>query len=132
MGNTLLSFVGMSESVKYEAMDDAGVQAAVVTKLKETFPGKSVPEPSAFHVTRWGLDPLAYGAYSAFPPGFEDSDFSTLNKPLADSKGVARVYQAGEAMCDDLSGSTYGAYQSGRQIALTYLHSIGKGGKPKD
>jgi hypothetical protein len=42
------------------------------------------------------------------------------------------VYQAGEAMCDDLSGSTYGAHQSGRQVALTWLHKTGRvPNKPK-
>ena len=48
-------------------------------------------------------------------------------------KGKARVYFGGEAMCDDLSGSTYGAYQSGRQIAEEYLWNTGrKDEKPVD
>jgi len=103
-----------------------------VKKLQQHFPGKTVPQPVAFHITRWGLDPLAYGVYSGFKPGFKDKSYSKINKPLSDADGNDRVFQAGEAMCDDLSGSTYGAYQSGRQWALTYLHSIGKGKKPKD
>jgi len=130
--NTLLAFLGNPESVKYETMDDEGVKAAMVSKLQQTFPDKTIPEPSDFLVTRWGLDPLAYGCYSGYKPGFDDDSYKKINKPLVDSNGVDRVYMAGEAMCDDLSGSTYGAYQSGRQWALTYLHSIGKGSKPKD
>lgn len=130
--NTLLLFVGNPESIKYESMSDADAQAAVMKKLREIYPHKTVPEPVAFHITRWGLDPLAYGCYSALKPGFDDDDYEYIVKPLKDSGKTARVYQAGEAMCDDLSGSTYGAYQSGRQTALTYLHSIGKGSKPKD
>merc|ERR1712137_146554 len=93
------------------------------------FPGKTVPEPSAFHVTRWGLDPLAFGCYSGLKPGFDDDDYGKINTPLADGQGNDRVYMAWEAMCDDLSGSVYGAYQSGRQWALTYLHWKGQEAK---
>lgn len=62
---TLLGFIGNPESVKYENMHDEQVQAAVVKKLKELFGDDKVPEPSAFYMTRWGTDPLAYGCYSA-------------------------------------------------------------------
>lgn len=127
--NTLLLFVGNPESVKYESMADADVQAAVMAKMRRVFP-KAV-DPVAFHITLWGTDPLAYGCYSALKPGFDDDSYETITTPL--KAGGAKVYMAGEAMCDDLSGSTYGAYQSGRQVALTYLHSIGKvSKKPKD
>merc|ERR1712029_1197410 len=111
-------------------MSDADAQAAVMTKIRQLFP--NAVDPVAFHITRWGLDPLSYGCYSALKPGFKDNSYSTITTPLKVGK-VPKVYMAGEAMCDDLSGSTYGAYQSGRQVALTYLHKIGKvSKKPKD
>jgi polyamine oxidase len=130
--NTLLLFLGNPESVKYENMDDADVQAAVVEKLKATFPDATVPEPSAFTMTRWGLDPLAFGCYSALNVGFVDDSYETINTPLADNNGDTRVYLGGEAMCDDLSGSTYGAHQSGRQIVQSYLFETHRGKKPID
>jgi hypothetical protein len=40
-----------------------------VKKLKQVVPGETVPEPVAFHVTRWGFDPLAFGCYSALKVG---------------------------------------------------------------
>merc|ERR1712190_101335 len=123
--NILLSFLGNPESVTYENMADEKVQAAAVAKLRKAFGAEKVPDPVAFHITRWGTDPLAYGCYSTFLPGFDDDDYDTITTPLKHS-GDVRVYMAGEAMCDDLSGSTYGAYQSGRQVALTYLHKTGK------
>lgn len=127
--NILLSFLGNPDSAKYENMADEDVKAAAVQKLREAFGADKVPDPVAFHMTRWGLDPLAYGCYSTTTPGFRDNKvFSTLKKPLKD-----RVYMAGEALCDDLSGSTYGAYQSGYQVALTYLHKTKRVSKaPKD
>lgn len=128
--NTLLLFLGNPESVKYENMEDADVSAAVMKKLRKQFP-KAV-DPVAFHITRWGLDPLAFGCYSTLKPGFVDDSYSSIVKPLKAGKH-SKVYMAGEAMCDDLSGSTYGAYQSGRQQALTYLHTAGKvAHKPKE
>ena len=114
-------------------MADADVSAAVVSRLKQLYPDKTVPEPSAFHITRWGLDPLAFGCYSSLNPGFDDDSYSTITKPLEDSKGKVRVYMGGEAMCDDLSGSTYGGHQSGVQIAQTYLYNTDRlAKKPKD
>jgi len=129
---TLLLFLGNPESVKYESMDDASVQKAVMRKLKRLYPSQTVPEPVAFHITRWGLDELAYGCYSAFLPEFDDDGYETLNTPIKVNR-EPRVYLAGEAFCDDLSGSTYGAFQSGRQMAETWLHYTGRQPhKPKD
>jgi len=129
--NTLLLFVGNPQSSKYEGMADEDVQAAVMKKLRQTH-GANIPAPSAFHITRWGYDKFARGCYSALKPGFKDNEYSTITKPLKSGKHT-RVYMAGEAMCDDLSGSTYGAYQSGREVALTYAHATGKiSKKPKN
>jgi polyamine oxidase len=126
-------FLGNPECVKYENMADADVSAAVVKKLQQLYPEKTIPKPSAFHITRWGLDPLAYGCYSALTTGFNDDDYSAITTPLKDSGGKVRVYMGGEAMCDDLSGSTYGGHQSGVQIAETYLFKAGlRKKKPKD
>lgn len=127
----LLNFLGNPESVKYENMSDEEVKAAAVKRLRSIW-GDKVPEPTAFYMTRWGLDPLAFGCYSAFKPGFNDDFYKQITKPLP-SKKNPRVYLAGEAMCDDLSGSVYGAYQSGREVALDYLYSTGKvSNKPKN
>merc|ERR1711966_468185 len=114
-------------------MSDEEVQAAVMTRIRRLYPNEEVPDPVAFYMTRWGLDPLAYGCYSTFYPGFKDGSFRTLTTPISDTKGRDRVYLAGEAYCDDISGTTYGAHQSGKQTAQTYLWKTKRRAfKPKD
>ena len=61
-------------------MPDKEVQAAVMTRMRQLYPNATVPEPVAFHITRWGQDPLARGCYSAYKPGFDDDDYSTPDR----------------------------------------------------
>lgn len=131
--NILLSFLGYPESVTYENMRDEEVQAVAVERLRNAFGADKVPDPVACHMTRWGLDPLAYGAYTGLTPAFNDHTvYSRVTKPLTAGEH-RRVYMAGEAMCDDLSGTTYGGYESGREQALTYLfHTNRVNKKPKN
>ena len=53
----------------------------------------------AFFPVPAGLDPLAFGCYSGYLPGFDDDSYSVLGKPVKDEHGTDRLFLAGEAMC---------------------------------
>merc|ERR1712196_385815 len=115
-------------------MPTEGVQAAAMARLRAIFPGKEVPEATDFFISRHGHDPLSYGAYSGWEPGWKGSMWKTLIEPATvkgcppNLHGANRplthmaVQFAGEAMCDNLGGYTHGAYISGREVVGNYLH----------
>ena len=135
--NILLSFLGDPQSTYYEGQPDAIAQAAAMGALRAQNPGGSIPDPVAFFISRHGYDPLSYGAYSGFAPGWKDRHYSTLLQPLS-AKGCAgkgakkhhRVYWAGEAMCNDLTGFTHGGRQSGIEAAAKVLFEAFGGRNP--
>ena len=97
---TLLSFLGEPQSSRYEGMADADVLAALMRRLRLQHPhaAHSMPEPSAFFISRHGYDPLSRGAYSISLPGWDDALHKTLAQPLTACGGEVRVRFAGEAM----------------------------------
>lgn len=103
--HTLLTFLGDPQSSVYEGMPDAAVQAALVARIKAQHPKLTIPQPSAFFISRHGYDRNSYGAYSISLVGWNDNDHDTLKAPLrACETDTVRVRLAGEAMCDDLNG----------------------------
>jgi hypothetical protein len=131
--HTLLTFLGDPQSSVYEGMPDAAVQAALVARLKAQHPKLTIPEPSAFFISRHGYDRNSYGAYSFALVGWNGNDHGTLQAPLrACETDTVRVRLAGEAMCDDLNGYTHGALQSGREAAAHYLHHYDGAPKPSE
>jgi len=127
---TLLGFVGGPQSTKYEAMGDDEVKATAMAALRAQHPQKSIPDPVAFYLSRWGRTSVTYGAYSGHKPGFNGNDyFKTMMKPVKVNK-QARIRFAGEAMCDNLNGYTHGGRQTGLEVAARYLYSVNKGPNP--
>ena len=67
------SFLGDPQSSHYEGMPDAPVQAALMARLREQHPNRTIPEPSAFFISRHGYDkntcaqPLCHIAYPRKP-----------------------------------------------------------------
>ena len=51
-------------------------------RVRAQHPAVSIPDPSAFYISRHGYDPNSYGAYSYFKPGWRDKYFRQLTKPL--------------------------------------------------
>jgi polyamine oxidase len=125
----LLTFLGDPQSSLYEGMSDAGAQAAAMERLRMQHPKMTIPDPVAFFISRHGYDPLSYGAYSGFMPGFKDKFIAKMKEHLK-SCGHVRVRFAGEATCDDLSGYTHGGLQSGIEAAAHILHDAGLGPNP--
>jgi len=70
-------------------------------------------------VTRWSVDPLTRGAFSAASPGNADTR-RTLLEPLRE-----RVFFAGEAVHDTLWGTVGGAWESGNRAAESALRKMG-------
>jgi monoamine oxidase len=127
--NTLMSFVGDPYSSEYESNDADYVKAKVMHRLRAQNPDKTIPDPVAFKVSNWSNNPLTYGAYSGIKKGWSDSFYTTLTQSLkatgcsgGDGSTPTRVRFSGEAMCDEFSGFTQGAYQSGVEVAAAYLH----------
>ena len=54
--HSLLSFLGDPQSSHYEGLPDAPVQAALMERLRAQHPNKTIPEPSAFFISRHGYD----------------------------------------------------------------------------
>jgi monoamine oxidase len=113
-------------------MPDAEVQAALMRRLRLQHPtiADTIPEPTAFFISRHGYDPLSWGAYSISHAGWKDAHHQRMAQPLTACGGHVRVRLAGEAMCDNLNGYTHGAFQSGKESAARYLHQHGLGPNP--
>jgi len=129
---TLLTFLGEPQSSRYEAMPDAAVRSALMRQLRRQHPAiaHSIPEPTAFFISRHGYDPLSRGAYSISLTGWDDELHAQMARPLTACGGEVRVRLAGEAMCDNLNGYTHGALQSGREAAAQFLFRHGLGPDP--
>ncbi len=74
--------------------------------------GEEIPEPECFLITRWGKDPLAFGAYSHIPPFASCGDHEALFEPVDDV-----LFFAGEATSREYPATVHGAYLSGLNAA---------------
>jgi len=117
---TLFIWLGQPQSTKYEAMSDDDVTKALMDYIRRHYPGKTIKDPVAFHITRHSLDPNRYGSYSGFKFGWTEHDYDVMVRPLK-ANGDDKVYFAGEHTCNDLSGFTHGAYIRGGEVAKDYL-----------
>ena len=95
-----------------EALSDSRVLATVMTDLRATFPGQTLPQPARFHVTRWSRDPFTLGAYSYPVTGSPRADIVRLAAPVSN-----RLFFAGEATSADYPGTVHGAWLSGERAA---------------
>ena len=98
--------------------------------MRAQHPQKSIPDPVAFYLSRWGRTTVTYGAYSGFKPGFKASSFyETMMKPVKVNK-QARIRFAGEATCDDFAGWTRAGLQSRLEVTAQYSYSVNEGPNP--
>ncbi|HEX3724639.1 MAG TPA: FAD-dependent oxidoreductase [Pirellulales bacterium] len=94
---------------------DAELVALLMRQLRSAFGDRAV-EPLAWHVTRWGNDPLAGGSYSFVGLGTLLGDFDLLAAPIQD-----KLFFAGEATHNKHSATVHGAYLSGVREAQRIL-----------
>lgn len=81
--------------------------------LRKLFGEASVPDPVAYVVTNWGVDPFSRGAYSYVAVGASGEDYDILGKPVANC-----LFFAGEATCKEHPDTVGGAMMSGLREAV--------------
>jgi len=75
--------------------------------------GRSLPDPTHTHVTRWASDPFARGSYAYALPGGSRADYDVLAEPLPGE----RVLFAGEHTFFPYRATVTGAFLSGLREA---------------
>jgi len=109
-----IGFVGGPTAWTLEADPDAAVQQALEV-LVSVFGSDLRARLVRGHMTRWGRDRFAAGAYSAALPGHANARLA-LAEPLAD-----RVFFAGEATDPVWVAQAAGAWRSGQRAAAQAL-----------
>lgn len=132
LGATLMCYVVGNASAVWEGMSDPAAIAAVLARLHHVFGGGvRFPTPEFFYMSRHGLDPMSFGAYSTMTPGLTNRQFDQLIAPLyprghnRTKTGTAGVFFAGEHTCGALNGYAHGAYFSGLRAAQQALDLLG-------
>ena len=95
-----------------EQKTDAEIQAEIMDILRTIF-GSAAPEPTSILVTRWSINPHAYGAYSYTGVDVAPADFNGLAGPVSE-----RLFFTGEHTTFAYHGTVHGAYISGIEAAL--------------
>jgi hypothetical protein len=124
--NTLFFDLGDPQSTRWENMADEEAEEELLRTLRGQHPDVRIGKPSAFHITRHSVDPLTYGAYSAWALT-TDEDHAMFSKPLSPSASCASpsVFLSGEAMCANMNGFVHGGLLAGRRDAGTVLKALG-------
>jgi monoamine oxidase len=112
LGKPLL--VGLSIGNRGRALeqDSDEVNVAAAMHVLRTIYGTSIPDPTAWQMTRWDSDPFAAGAYLSIPPGASSVDCDVLAEPCGE-----RLFFAGEATQRWDYGTVHGAFWSGEHAA---------------
>eukprot|EP00898_Chlorokybus_atmophyticus_P005625 jgi/Chlat1/6063/Chrsp4S09088 len=109
----ILTFViAGAAAITAEQQKNSEVVSAIMTKLRTVFGNETVPEPTAFTVTRWGQDAYARGAYSYVAVGSSGRDYDVLAQPVMDT-----LFFAGEATHKEHPDTVGGAMLSGLREA---------------
>lgn len=81
--------------------------------LRSIFGEASVPQPTAFVVTKWGSDPFSRGAYSYVAVGASGEDYDIIGRSVENC-----VFFAGEATCKEHPDTVGGAVMTGLREAV--------------
>ena len=94
----LMSLFSGREALACECKTDAELIDEVMSTLRAMFASKvSVPNPSAYRITRWGQDRYSRGSYTFLPPGATDQDFQVLQSPV-NGNGDSLLLEGSETM----------------------------------
>uniref|UniRef100_A0A7S0HVU7 Amine oxidase domain-containing protein n=1 Tax=Hanusia phi TaxID=3032 RepID=A0A7S0HVU7_9CRYP len=113
----LIAVLSGEAARKYESMSDE----LVVKKFQEAMSSifGQLPQPERSHVTRWGSNPHARGAYSFVKVGsMGGPDYDLLAEPVG-----GQVFFAGEGTCREHPATAAGAYLTGLREAAR-LHRL--------
>ncbi|KND87437.1 Polyamine oxidase [Tolypocladium ophioglossoides CBS 100239] len=118
--NIIFVTVTNDESFRLEQQSDDQTKEEALEVLRQMFPDKNVPEPTAFMYPRWTKTPWAYGSYSNWPVG------TTLEMHQNLRANVDRLWFAGEAGSAEYFGFLHGAWfegrEAGKQVAGLLQH----------
>ncbi|PLN75543.1 putative flavin-containing polyamine oxidase [Aspergillus taichungensis] len=107
--NILFVTVVGEEAYRVERQTDNETKDEILAVLREMFPDREIPEPTAFTYPRWSREPWTYGSYSNWPAG------TTLEMHQNLRANVDRLWFAGEATSAPYFGFLHGALYEGRE-----------------
>jgi monoamine oxidase len=107
----LLGYNAGNYGREVEAKSDQEIVGEAMGVLRTMY-GAAIPDPEAWYITRWGVDPFAGGSYSFNAVGTSGKTRKQLAKPVQD-----RLFFAGEATSVDYPATVHGAYLSGQREA---------------
>lgn len=107
----LLAFNAGDFGLEIETWTDETIIADAMRVLRILF-GETIPEPTAYLITRWGSDPFAGGSYSSYGVGATPEDRHILAETLEEV-----LFFAGEATTIEDYGYVHGAWLSGIRAA---------------
>lgn len=103
----LVGFSAGREAARVERMSDSSILVEALQSLEKAY-GMSVPQPKAYHITRWSQDAHAHGSYSYYKVGSSPKDRRNLKESLGN-----RIFFAGEACHLTFPSTTHGALLTG-------------------
>ncbi len=106
----LVALTGGPFARTFKDREDDEIASEMLTSLRIMF--GDVPAPTAVAITRWDVDPFAYGSYAHIPVGAEAEDYDRLSEPISD-----RLFFAGEHTNREYPSTVHGAYLSGIRAA---------------
>ncbi|HFQ94408.1 MAG TPA: FAD-binding protein [Anaerolineae bacterium] len=107
----LVGFNAGSYGRYLETLGDEEIVAGAMAALRGMY-GHDIPDPEAWRISRWGLDPYSYGSYSFMPVGVTGEAYDWLAEPVN-----GRLFFAGEATHRTYPATVHGAFLSGRRAA---------------
>ena len=124
----LLAFYVGDFSRALETQTDATIISSIMQQIRLIYP--TAPDPVSYQITRWGLDPFAYGAYSYPTTQTTVQDYQNLTTPVQNT-----LFFAGEAVnavtigavnspTVNKSGTADAAYLSGQNAANKILQIL--------
>lgn len=101
-----------------EQLPEAEVVERMMSVLRKLY-GSSIPAPEAWLISRWHIDPFAFGTYSHIPPCVTGKAHDELAKAVD-----GRLFFAGEATNRTYSATVHGAFLSGQRAAQEVINSL--------
>ncbi len=93
-----------------EKWSDEKIVNAALDRLRICYGDKLVPNPIAYHITRWASDPFARQSYTYFAVGSSEHDTAAFAVPVGAHKQLGF---AGEHTTANDMGTIHGAWATG-------------------
>ncbi|KAL5225652.1 hypothetical protein ABZP36_012291 [Zizania latifolia] len=118
----LIALLVGKAAIDGQSISSADHVSNAMVVLRKIFRNASIPDPVAYVVTNWGLDPFSRGAYSYVAVGASGRDYDILGRPVANC-----LFFAGEATCKEHPDTVGGAILSGLREAVRIIDLVNSG-----